>query len=438
MTWRPEVEAYFRRYGQFPELVTARPNGDLELVVVIPSHDEPDLMGTLESLRACWVPDAGVEVIVVINGSAGAAQSIKERNRRAYHRGVCWAAALPVGRVAYHFVLLEDFPDRHAGVGLARKAGMDEAVRRFSRAGRYEAGVIVGLDADCRCDPDYFTALVAHFREDSGTPGCSIYFEHPVGSTGRWRRERAIAGYELHLRYYVRALAFCGFPFAHHTVGSAMAVRVPAYVRQGGMNRRKAGEDFYFLQKIMALGEFTDLTATRVLPSPRDSHRVPFGTGRAMGVLSIGETSEWTTYTLESWLDLRQWLSQVPVAFQVRSWRHPSLQLPESIRAFLPASMAEEALQRILANTASETSFYRQFFQWLNGFRVLKFLHFARDRGHSPSPVTREAIRLLRAAGVGRGEPSDFPEEIGRASVPEPLLEFYRRWERFGEWGISH
>jgi len=35
----------------------------------------------------------------------------------------------------------------------------------------------------------------------------------------------AIAAYELHLRYYVQALRYAGFPHAHHTVGSCLAVR---------------------------------------------------------------------------------------------------------------------------------------------------------------------------------------------------------------------
>lgn len=48
------------------------------------------------------------------------------------------------------------------------------------------------------------------------------------------------------------------------------------------MNRRRASEDFYFLQALMRGGRLTELGSTRVLPSPRVSQRVPFGTGRAI------------------------------------------------------------------------------------------------------------------------------------------------------------
>src|SRR4029434_9989987 len=100
---------------------------------------------------------------------------------------------------------------------------------------------------------------------------------------------KAIAAYELHLRYYLQALRTAGFPHGYHTIGSSMAVRARTYMEQGGMNRRQAGEDFYFLHKLIPLGGFTELNSTTVYPLPRPSNRVPFGTGRAV--------SEWLIQT---------------------------------------------------------------------------------------------------------------------------------------------
>ena len=64
----------------------------------------------------------------------------------------------------------------------------------------------------------------------------------------------AIMKYELYLRYYRLALEYTGHPHAYHCIGSAFAVRTLDYVAQGGMNKRQAGEDFYFLQKLIATG----------------------------------------------------------------------------------------------------------------------------------------------------------------------------------------
>src|SRR4030095_9895180 len=122
--------------------------------------------------------------------------------------------------------------------------GMDEALRRFDEVGWAE-GIIAGYDADCRCETNYLTALERHFQKNSQSPGCSIYFEHPLSGPLSPAVYEGAAAYELHLRYFVQALRYAGFPHAHHTLGSCMAVRACTYCKQGGMNKRKAGEDFY-------------------------------------------------------------------------------------------------------------------------------------------------------------------------------------------------
>ena len=45
------------------------------------------------------------------------------------------------------------------GVGLARKTGMDEAVRRFDIINNPE-GVILSLDADCTVEHNYFVSYL--------------------------------------------------------------------------------------------------------------------------------------------------------------------------------------------------------------------------------------------------------------------------------------
>jgi hypothetical protein len=89
----------------------------------------------------------------------------------------------------------------------------------------------------------------------------------------------AVINYELHQRYYLQAVRYTGYPFAYHTVGSCFAVLAETYCRMGGLSRRKAGEDFYFIQKIAVHGRYGECRTTRVYPSPRPSDRVPFGTG---------------------------------------------------------------------------------------------------------------------------------------------------------------
>ena len=73
---------------------------------------------------------------------------------------------------------------------------------------------------------------------------------------------------------YKHGLRQAKSPYARYTSGSCMAVRCGAYVQQGGMNRRRAGDDFYFgLQRLLRGGRLTEFGSPRVLPSRRLSHR---------------------------------------------------------------------------------------------------------------------------------------------------------------------
>ena len=349
------TEAYFERFGFCGRQIDRPPPNNLGIVVVVPCFDEPDIVSALESLRACERPQSAVEIIVVVNSASDAPADVKERNRKSAEQARQYA----------HAIHCADLPPKHAGVGLARKIGMDEAVRRLG-----DDGIIVNFDADCRCDPNYLRTIEQHFVKDPETPGCSIYFEHPPG---------AVDLYELHLRYYVQGLRYAGHPYAFHTIGSCMAVRSQVYMEQGGMNKRKAGEDFYFLQKVIALGNYTDLVVTRVIPSGRESHRVPFGTGKAVSDQLRGKPA--LTYPFEAFEDLKRFFEDM---------QHP----PPAMQPFLKAQNFDNKLEEIRGNTASDATFRDRFFQWFNGFMAMKWIHFARDYHYGSRPVAEEARRL--------------------------------------------
>ena len=157
---------------------------------------------------------------------------------------------------------------------------MDLALERFKKIG-YN-GIIAGLDADTTVAENYLYEI-NHFFINTNNQAASIHFEHPINGYdyNQFNYEQIIY-YELHLRYYKNALQYLELPFAFHTIGSAFALTAKAYARQGGMNRRKAGEDFYFINKLIKGEKFGEINKTMVVPSPRISERVPFGTGRAI------------------------------------------------------------------------------------------------------------------------------------------------------------
>jgi len=412
------VDSYFQRFGFCERQIAIPSPSDLGLVVVIPCFNEPDLIGSLESLWQCHRPACAVEVIVVINSASNHSEAIRSQNQRTFAQATQWAAQRSEAAFAFHLLHFPDLPPKQAGVGLARKIGMDEAACRFDDA-LNPGGIIVGFDADCRCQRNYLTSIERHFQEHKRSPGCSIYFEHPLEGAGP-QIDEGIAAYELHLRYYVQGLRYARFPYAYHTIGSSMAVRAEAYRKQGGMNKRQAGEDFYFLQKIMSLGHFTDLTTTTVIPSPRPSERVPFGTGKAVGDY-LEEPQIWT-YPLEAFLDLKSFLEQVPEFFRLKDAATDKLytSFPESIRTFLRPDIFEKAMEEIFENTSSETAFRKRFFHWFNGFQAMKFIHHARDHFYGKRSVQNEAAKLLSLKRCG---------EADAVSVLQ-LLTIYRRLDR--------
>lgn len=382
------------------------------------------MLRCLDSLWQCEPPACSIEVIVVINSSVSSSKEIRVHNRETHAQAVQWQARHRPGPFQLHLLHFPDLPSKHAGVGLARKIGMDEALRRFDDAGN-PAGIIVGFDADCICSSNYLRSIERHFQAHPETPACSIYFEHPLDSDG-------IILYELHLRYYVQALKHAGFPYAHHTLGSCMAVRASAYRQQGGMNKRQAGEDFYFLQKIMALGNYTDLTGTTVFPSARPSDRVPFGTGKA--IRDYQQRQQAWTYPLEAFVDLKCLFEALPRLFrasELASWLGYDSFSP-SLRAFLDAQDFAKMLAEIQANTSTELAFRKRFFHWFNGFQGMKFLHHARDLFYGSKDVLSEARKLLSVV-QGGGDLASSESCCQKASLLTPettlrqTLDSYRR-----------
>jgi hypothetical protein len=406
-----EVAYYFERFGFRPRQIGTNPHHDLGIIVVIPSYKEPGLPAALDSLWSAERPDCAVEIIVVINSSEGEAPDVLAANARSYAESLAFIQQHQDPRFQIHLLNCPDLPLKKAGVGLARKIGMDEALRRFDSLNTSK-GVIACFDADCLCDPNYFRAIENWFADPAKT-GCAIYFEHPLAGPEPPAIYEAIQLYELHLRCHLQGLRLAGFPHAFHTIGSSMAVRADVYRKQGGMNKRQAGEDFYFLHKIIPLGGFGDLVETRVIASPRSSNRVPFGTGRAVGDYLAGRPL--TTYARQSYLDLRD-------LFRAVESIHAQNQLPAlpaSITAFLVQEQFELALKELRTNSATLINFRKRFFTWFDGFQAMKFLHFARDNFYPNQPVQLESSALHK---LMTGD--DLP-----AQPMDQLLRF-RAWER--------
>jgi hypothetical protein len=368
------LRTYLKKHAAGDSLVQAEPEKGLKYIVVIPSYLETSLNESLVSLFNATSPLLPFEIIIVVNWPEDESQENMRISLEEMTRNQTWTENNSKGKNRVHFIEAGYIPRKKAGVGYARKTGMDEAVRRFLRTGQ-EDGIIISFDADTKCSYNYFTSIEEHFRQHPKTDGCTIYFEHPLeGTEYSDHVYKAITQYELHMRYYLQAVRYTGHPNAFYTVGSAFAVRSNSYCRQGGMNIRQAGEDFYFLQKFFDLGNFTDLVKTTVFPSPRPSSRVPFGTGKAI-VKLLESGFPLQSYNPAIFDILKEFFAEVPQFYQQisSSGEADLLQFHPCLLDFLNDNGFHDELMNIFKNSGSISAFTKRFYRYFNMFRILKF-----------------------------------------------------------------
>lgn len=372
------LNIYLERYATQKTYIDPLNYGHPGIVVVIPCHNEEGLVSSLQSIENCEQPNCKVSVIVMINASEKHDSEIHQRNNDTLTHANEWLNSSEK-KYRYHFIIDNHLPRKHAGVGLARKIGMDEAVRMFET--NDHDGVILCFDADSLCEINLLVEVERLFSDEK-IVGCSIHYEHPLAGDLPDANYVGIIKYESHLRYYIGALKFAGFPYAYQTIGSSMASRSSAYQKQGGMNRRKAGEDFYFLHRIIPLGNFKNLSSTMIIPSPRSSDRVPFGTGKAIGDWLDSDQKDWQTYNPEIFEELKRFISLVDELFDERDEEKCYQKLSNIFQSFWSIDEFVLKLKEIRKHSTTIENFRKRFFQWFEGFKVLKFVHHARDHGH--------------------------------------------------------
>ncbi len=391
---------YLEKFTRYPKQTYDNPQPTTNLIIVIPCLNEPEILKTLDSVWSCNRPDKPVEVLVTINHSREAPDEIKAFNEATYQSVLAWSKQWSDDYFKVIPLWYGDIKPKIAGVGTARKLGMDEAVYRFYEIDQ-PGGIIACLDADCSVTTNYLEALSDHFKENPDTSGCAIYFEHPLEGPERPELYQAIVDFELYLRYYKNALAWAGFPYAFHTIGSVMAVPCDIYQKVGGMNKQIAGEDFYFLEKVIYQGNFTELNAACVYPSPRKSLRVPFGTGQAITDFIENQQSTIQVFNPDAYRDFRNFLEKVPQLYHYSGkWESTFQQFPASIQDFLAHYDYAYYIAESLQHASNENIFLKRFYHWFNAFMALKYLHFARDHYYDNIPIKKAIKWLFEALGL--------------------------------------
>lgn len=279
-----------------------------------------------------------------------------------------------------------ELPEKDGGVGLARKIGMDLALEVFSYNGK--KNTIACLDADCTVENNYITSLYEAFGKNS-FHAAYVNFRHTIPEEAFSDPDEsafAIVCYEIFLRYYVLGLKAAASPYAFHTIGSTMASSYESYIKIEGMNKRKAAEDFYFMEKLAKNMEIHKISSTTVYPSGRGSWRVPFGTGQRVNRFLSQSHDEYLLYSPASFYILKEWLEvfSSPELQDADYYLTKAREIHPSLENFLSEQNFVRDWKKIIENSKSEIQINRQKKLWFDGFRTLKLIHYLRDNGFPP------------------------------------------------------
>ena len=376
-----EMERYIQKHG-IKCLVNWSGDVNPAIIIVIPAYDEPRITEVIDSIQRCHPTTLAVEVLVVFNSGEHTSDSIRETNRHGHE--ILSQRYKSCGVVSVHSIIIENVRKKHAGVGFARKTGMGQAVLRFYGAAN-QNGLIGSLDADTLVSENYMQQLTKIYN-DTKTDAGTLFFEHRIKEETDTVNSGIIL-YELHLRYYQNMLDWIGFPYTYYTLGSAFFVRMGTYVKQGGMNRKQGGEDFYFLHKVLPKCNYCEDIETTVYPSGRVSQRVPFGTGPRM--LEYLDTREMSTYAFESFLPLKQFYQ----TFETLYGRDADFflaycrSMPYPLNRFLEVTDFAKTMEEISANASVIKTFRSRFYDNFDAFFIVKYLNFSHEQHFTRQPV---------------------------------------------------
>lgn len=271
----------------------------------------------------------------------------------------------------------KEFSSKEGGVGLARKVGMDLSLTIFDYCSK-EKNLIICLDADCTIEKNYLTTIADEFNNKNLNVAI-MDFEHPLNNDAQ--NLQAIICYEIFLRYYVLGLTIANSPFAFHTVGSTIICTDESYIKVGGMNKRQAGEDFYFLEKLAKVESIHKIKSTKVYPSSRESMRVPFGTGQRITRFNSKMQNEFVLYNPKSFFILKDWLNIFydNLVLTSNDYLKRAREINIHLYNFLVEQNFEERWNKILQNSTNNIQIQKQKKLWFDGFRTFKLIHYLRD-----------------------------------------------------------
>lgn len=375
---------FFSRFKHFIEPV--------DIAIVIPACNEnPTIFETLESITSSYkilcesqsnnleqLPRFGF--VINVNNRKSASDFVKKNNQKLLdelREFLCGEISLIVLDCTKEDLCLPE----NQGVGWARKFGMDFSVLCGVKT-------IACMDSDTVVSNNYCEELYRFYDE------CKVAEIEkkiiPVGAVCNFNHQQnpdreiqlIIEKYEYFMKNHAENLRKVGTPFWLWALGPTIVSSVFGYCSCAGMNKRVAGEDFYFLQSLIKLhiqqngdSDFPLLNCT-VYPQSRYSDRVLFGTGKKLEAVKNGEDriDLYDSQIYDQLGDFLQLVYENKVDFDcfydiLRNDFPKIFWFLESEDFF---SMWAKLYRQ---NQASDKKIFSAFHSWFDGLKILRLIH---------------------------------------------------------------
>jgi len=306
-------------------------------------------------------------VIIVINNSQDANDTIIQNNYETYHKIINL-------NYNFEFIVIDCFsnqyalPKETAGVGLARKIGMDYCIQ-FSKTN----SLFFSLDADTLIHNDYLEIIINEYRKEK-FEAAVVNFKHQKNNNPKI--QKAIIEYENLLKDIAKNIKNSGSPYGFVSLGSTIICSMKAYVSIGGIPPKKATEDFYFLQQLAKYKIIHIIKDILVYPSSRAEQRVYLGTGFRMKNIHNNILFNDLYVQPKAYKDL-QYLYQIVES----KWNHESREIMSclvknnsKLHPYLKTNNFIKVFNNIQKNSIDKKQLLSQFHRWFDNLKIYKFL----------------------------------------------------------------
>lgn len=369
-----------------------------EEVIIIPCHNEyTELITLLTENIPTIKKDQKLLVLLVINANEESRDEVFETNNKLINfieNTTKTKISELITLVPFHNydLLIIDknskarcFDKKH-GVGLARKIGVDVALKIYQQ-GNLTSQWLRCTDADVVL-PENYLELKPDEKKYSAITFPFYHTNILDNNLGK-----ALQVYEMYLRYYLFGLIYANSPYAFHTVGSCISISATAYAEVRGFpKKREAAEDFYMLNKLAKINKIFIPDNAVISIKCRESDRVPFGTGASMGKISkiFDNKEDYKIYNPIVFEHLKTFYDLIE-AFCI----HKDLEKLETTDEVLNQLISAIEIKEVFANSlklSKDTSQIKKHIHtWFDAFRILKFVHYLTNNFY-PALPWKEAL----------------------------------------------